>query len=92
MENSINGASAQNLKPLIVDLDGTLIYSDMLHESSIRVLRDKPLLLLRSPALLIKGKARLKAYLALQTAFDPCTLPYNQDLISLLVMRSLLPS
>jgi 4-hydroxybenzoate polyprenyltransferase/phosphoserine phosphatase len=82
MENSIHGASAQNLKPLVVDLDGTLIYSDMLHESAIGVLRDKPLLLLRIPALLMKGKAKLKAYLASQTTFDPRTLPFNQDLIS----------
>jgi 4-hydroxybenzoate polyprenyltransferase/phosphoserine phosphatase len=81
MENSINSIGAQNPKPLVVDLDGTLIYSDMLHESAIRVLRDKPLKLLWIPVLLLKGKAKLKAYLAEQTTFDPSTLPYNQDLI-----------
>jgi 4-hydroxybenzoate polyprenyltransferase/phosphoserine phosphatase len=81
MENSINSISAENPKPLVVDLDGTLIYSDMLHESAIRVLRDKPLKLLWIPVLLLKGKAKLKAYLAEQTTFDPSTLPYNQDLI-----------
>lgn len=81
MENSISSIGAQNSKPLVVDLDGTLIYSDMLHESAIRVLRDKPLKLLWIPALLLKGKARLKAYLAEQAIFDPSTLPYNQDLI-----------
>lgn len=81
MENSINSIGAQNPKPLVVDLDGTLIYSDMLHESAIRVLRDKPLKLLWIPVLLLKGKVKLKAYLAEQTTFDPSTLPYNQDLI-----------
>lgn len=81
MENSINSIGAQNPKPLVVDLDGTLIYSDMLHESAIRVLRDKPLKLLWIPVLLLKGKAKLKEYLAEQTTFDPSTLPYNQDLI-----------
>jgi 4-hydroxybenzoate polyprenyltransferase/phosphoserine phosphatase len=81
MENSINSIGAQNPKPLVVDLDGTLIHSDMLHESAIRVLRDQPLKLLLIPALLLKGKAKLKTYLAEQTAFDPSTLPYNQELI-----------
>ena len=81
MENSMNSIGVQNPKPLVVDLDGTLIYSDMLHESAIRVLRDQPLKLLLIPALLLKGKAKLKAYLAEQTAFDPSTLPYNQELI-----------
>ena len=28
--------------PLVVDLDGTLIRTDMLHESALRVLRNKP--------------------------------------------------
>jgi len=32
-----------NSPPLIVDLDGTLIRTDMLHESALRVLRDQPL-------------------------------------------------
>lgn len=81
MESSMNTIGGQNLKPLVFDLDGTLIYSDMLHESAIRVLRDKPLKLLWIPALLLKGKVRLKAYLAEQVIFDPSTLPYNQDLI-----------
>jgi len=81
MENPINSIGAQNPKPLIVDLDGTLIYSDMLHESAIRVLRDKPLKLLWTLALLLRGKAKLKQYLAEQATFDPSTLPYNQDLI-----------
>jgi 4-hydroxybenzoate polyprenyltransferase len=53
----------------------------MLHESAIRVLRDQPLKLLWIPVLLFRGKAKLKAYLAEQTTFDPSALPYNQDLI-----------
>jgi len=68
-------------KPLVVDLDGTLIHSDMLHESTLRVFRDSPFEILRIPFLLLKGKAFLKQHLASQVEFDPQTLPYNEDLL-----------
>lgn len=65
-------------KVLIVDLDGTLIHTDMLHESALRLLHDHPLAALGTPALLARGKAALKRYLAAHTVFDPTVLPYNQ--------------
>ena len=68
-------------KPLIVDLDGTLIHSDMLHESALRLFRDSPFETLRIPFLLLKGKAFLKQYLASRSEFDPHTLPYNEELL-----------
>ena len=68
-------------KPLIVDLDGTLVHSDMLHESAIRVFRDTPFEIVRFPFLLAKGKAFLKKYLASRTEFDPKTLPYNEEFL-----------
>jgi 4-hydroxybenzoate polyprenyltransferase/phosphoserine phosphatase len=70
------------LQPLVVDLDGTLIHTDMLHESAIRVLRDKPWDTLRIPFWLSKGKAVLKQHLALRTEFDPKCLPYNDELLN----------
>ncbi|WP_241898961.1 MULTISPECIES: UbiA family prenyltransferase [unclassified Erwinia] len=70
-----------NEKPLVVDLDGTLIHSDMLHESALRVFRDSPFETLRIPFLLKKGKAFLKQHLASLTEFDPKTLPYNEKLL-----------
>lgn len=68
-------------KPLVVDLDGTLILTDMLHESSLKLLRDHPLELLKLPLWLIQGKARLKKELAERVQFDPSLLPYNEMLI-----------
>ena len=68
-------------RPLIVDLDGTLIHTDMLHESALRVFRDQPLELFKIPFLLAKGKAVLKKHLALRTGFDPKTLPWNMELL-----------
>lgn len=68
-------------QPLVVDMDGTLIHTDMLHESALRVLRDSPVETLRIPFLLARGKAILKQHLASCTAFDPRTLPYNEELL-----------
>lgn len=68
-------------QPLVVDLDGTLIHTDMLHESALRVLRDNPLTTLRIPFWLSKGKAVLKRNLAACTEFDPGLLPYNSELV-----------
>lgn len=69
------------MHPIVVDLDGTLIRTDMLHESALRVMRDKPLHLLRIPYWLARGKAILKSNLASHTSFDPVSLPYNDDLL-----------
>lgn len=69
------------LQPLVVDLDGTLIHTDMLHESALRVLRDNPLRTLHIPFWLSKGKAVLKQNLAACTEFDPKLLPYNRELV-----------
>lgn len=74
-------------KPLIVDLDGTLIHSDMLHESALKVLRDSPVETLRLPFLLLKGKAFLKRHLASKVEFDPQTLPYNEELLEWLMQQ-----
>jgi 4-hydroxybenzoate polyprenyltransferase/phosphoserine phosphatase len=67
--------------PLVIDLDGTLIRTDMLHESALRVLRDTPFDTLRIPYWLLKGKAALKQHLANRTEFNPNSLPYNCDLL-----------
>lgn len=74
-------------KPLVVDLDGTLIHSDMLHESALRVFRDSPFETLRIPFLLPRGKAYLKQYLALRTDFNPNILPYNEELLEWLKQK-----
>jgi 4-hydroxybenzoate polyprenyltransferase/phosphoserine phosphatase len=70
------------LTPLIVDLDGTLIHTDMLHESALRLARDNPAHLLRIPYWLSTGKAALKSKLAGLSDFDPQSLPYNTPLLN----------
>lgn len=67
--------------PLVVDLDGTLIRTDMLHETSVRLFREDPLATLRIPGWLGAGKAVLKRELAQRTRVDPALLPYNAELM-----------
>ena len=71
----------------MVDLDGTLVLTDMLHESALRALRENPLNSLRIPYWLLRGKAALKSNLADLTAFNPNSLPYNQDLVDWLKLQ-----
>lgn len=74
--------SASAAIPLCVDLDGTLLRSDLLWESVVAVLRQEPWALLRSPGWLAEGRARLKRELADRAAIDPATLPYHEPLLA----------
>lgn len=69
------------LPPLVVDLDGTLVLTDTLHESAIDLVRRNPLHVVKLPLWLTGGKAHLKRRLASCTALDVATLPYNQPLL-----------
>lgn len=68
-------------KPLIVDLDGTLIYSDSLLESTMCLLKQHFFLCFLLPFWLLKGKAYLKLRIAEKIDLDPALLPYNQDVL-----------
>ncbi len=72
------------LKPLVVDLDGTLIFSDTLHEQTLILLRDRPFSVFKLPLLLAGGKAHLKKQIAGQIRIDPATLPYNTAFLDFL--------
>ena len=68
--------------PLCIDLDGTLIHTDMLHESAFGLLKAAPLSVVQLPwVLLSKGKAALKQWIAKQVEFDASVLPYNHDMV-----------
>ncbi len=68
--------------PLVVDLDGTLIRTDLLHESAVALFRTAPLRALLMPFWLRRGKAALKQKLAQHTSIDTGLLPYNQELLA----------
>lgn len=70
--------------PLCVDLDGTLLKTDTLHELVVRVLKQQPWLLLLLPLWLLRGKHVLKRELSQRCRLDPALLPCNQDLVAFL--------
>ncbi len=70
--------------PLCVDLDGTLIKTDLLWESLLALLKQNPLSLFLLPLWLFKGKAHLKHEIARRVTLDVSTLPYDQDFVEFL--------
>ena len=71
-------------QPLVVDLDGTLIKTDLLLESFMILIKQNPLNLLLVVCWLLQGKAKLKAEIAKRADIPVELLPYSQDLISYL--------
>ncbi len=67
--------------PLVVDLDGTLVLGDTLHESLLGLLVAAPFNLFRLPAWLASGKAAFKRALAGRHVVDPRALAYNRPLL-----------
>ncbi len=73
---------------LFVDLDGTLVRTDMLIESARSAVRRNPFVLAQAPLWLLTGKARLKAELARRARIDVRLLPFNTDVIELAKARA----
>ncbi len=76
--------SVQAETTIFVDLDGTLIRSDLLWETLFLTARQNPLQLLKVPGWALAGKARLKAELAEACDFDASTLPYRRCVVEAL--------
>jgi apolipoprotein N-acyltransferase len=70
--------------PLVVDLDGTLIKTDLLWESLARLLRRNPLMLFAVLFWWMCGRAFLKRQLARRVTIDPAALPYHKPFLAFL--------
>jgi len=70
--------------PLCVDLDGTLIKSDLLVESVFALLKKNLFYAFLLPSWLLQGKANLKQQIATRVDLDPALLPYNEELLDYL--------
>jgi 4-hydroxybenzoate polyprenyltransferase len=80
------GAKAPEARPVLaVDLDGTLLRSDMLHETFWNALSTRRLPIRKVPGVLAHGRAGLKAALAEVAGIDPATLPYDAQIIDRIV-------
>lgn len=76
-----------NTIPCVVDLDGTLISTDSLHESVLKLMFMNPFIVLKFVFWLLSGKARFKAKVSSLIEIDAATLPYNSELIEWLVVQ-----
>lgn len=68
--------------PLCIDLDGTLIRTDLLFESLLDVLKRCWWTVFLLPLWLLRGRAFLKGRLAAAAVIDPSLLPYRADLLA----------
>lgn len=74
----------QNPHVLVVDLDGSLIKSDLLFEGIVMILKRNPLLVFMFPLWLVRGKAYLKEQVACRAISDISLLPYNAEVLALI--------
>ena len=81
MSSAPNAAESKQV-PLAVDLDGTLIRTDMMWESLVRLLRKNPIAALLAFFALIRGRAHFKRHIAARIKVDPASLPYHADFIA----------
>ena len=69
--------------PIVVDLDGTLIRTDLLVESLCKYLIQHPLSFFKLVYwLLVEGKSGLKSKLSQMVEIDIAMLPYNEELVA----------
>ncbi len=69
---------------LAVDLDGTLVRTDTLHENLLVLFKRAPWLLLLAPLWVLKGKAFFKQEVARRASLDATSLPYHEELLAFL--------
>lgn len=80
----IQGRVLETFPPLVVDLDGTLLRSDLLMETAMAFVRSKPLQVFKMLGWFLKGKAALKEGLALETEIDVSVLPFDAQIIEMI--------
>lgn len=73
--------------PLCVDLDGTLVKTDMTWESLFALVKSNPLYVFLLIPWLLRGRAYFKDQIARRVQLDVAILPYNQHVVDLLKKR-----
>ncbi len=77
-------APSSSMRPLCVDLDGTLVKSDTLIDSLLALVRGYPLIAFKTPLWALRGKAAFKEKVTSAVSLDVAHLPYNQPLLAYL--------
>lgn len=76
------GARSSADVPLVVDLDGTLLRTDLLHECTLRLLKKKPWMLFSLPLWLLRGRSHLKRSVFGQASLDTSVLPFDPQVLA----------
>lgn len=79
IRGGIDPQRAPAVRPLVIDLDGTLLQTDLLHESIVALARRNPVALVRLPGWLAAGRAALKRHLAEAIDLEVEHLPINDE-------------
>ncbi len=82
--NSESSSSEKAAIALFVDLDGTLIDTDVLAEATLQAVRRNPLFLFQLPWLVSRGRARFKQEIARRVPVDATLLPYQREVLDYL--------
>lgn len=80
---------AEALTPIVVDLDGTLIKTDLLFESANQYIVERPISFWHLFFWMIGSRASLKEKLATRVQADCTSLPYNTELLGWLQEQKL---
>ncbi len=84
-ERNLVSPVKQSIGPaLAVDLDGTLVKTDLLLESLLALLKQKSLYIFALPIWLLKGLAYFKQQVARRVLLDVSILPYREELLDYL--------
>jgi 4-hydroxybenzoate polyprenyltransferase len=88
-EGTVPGSSEAEslLTPLFVDLDGSLISTDLLWESLFALLKRRPAAIVLVPFWALRGKTVLKDRISRAICLAPESMPYDQAVIGLIRER-----
>jgi 4-hydroxybenzoate polyprenyltransferase len=75
---------APKLVPLVIDLDGTLARSDLVLESAFAQVGASPTRIAPILSALLRGRAALRAHLAIDAKMDFGALPYDEEVMVLI--------
>jgi len=70
-------------RPLLIDLDGCLIKTDLLYETALAYVTGNPLRILKVAVWLLRGRAYLKRRLAEVATLDMSLIPVNEEVATL---------
>lgn len=82
--SELNCESLETDIPLVVDLDGTLINTDLLHEAAVLLIRKNPFYIFICVLWALKGRSYLKNKIFSLVHINPELLPYNINFLNFL--------